>query len=161
MEISFIFLCSHFKIKLRAVFRGNVIWLYFPWELDSISFLKNDYILMTEKGNLTNCSENNIPLEKVCLIKLWCPSINSLLHFFQIFWSLGKKNLWSKQNWNIERRKSSLPDIKTMAFMISGFCPIFYCGLFFMYKIYLELLFLQQKSSYSICIHVETEKRFC
>lgn len=96
MEISFIFLCSHFKIKLRAMFRGNVMWLYFPWELDNISFFKNDYILMTEKEDLTNCSENNIPLAKVCLVKLWHPSINSLLHFFQIFWSLGKKN--SDQN---------------------------------------------------------------
>lgn len=106
MEISFIFLCSHFKIKLRAMFWGNVIWLYFPWELDNISFLKNDYILMTEKGNLTNCSENNIPLEKVCLIKLWRPSINSLLHFFQIFWYLGKKKSCDQNKTEILKEES-------------------------------------------------------
>lgn len=138
---------------------GSVIWLYFPWELDNISFLKNHYILMTEKESLTNCSEKNIPLEKVCLTKLWHPSINSLLHFFQIFWSLGKKNSVIKM-----KMKCCLPYLilKPWLLWFKDFVQYFVMVCFSYTKLTLNCCFSTKKiSSYSICFHVETEKNFC
>lgn len=141
---------------------GNVIWLYFPWELDSIFFLKNGYILMTEKENLTNCSENNIPLEKVSLIKLWHPSISSLLHFFQIFWSLGKK--FCDQNKSEVLKVESLPYLilKPWLLWFQDFVQYFVMVCFSYTKLTLNCCFSTKKiSSCSIWIHVETEKKFC